>query len=100
VAAVRPRSLGYGVIALGGGRRRVEDAIDPGVGFEVLVRPGDVVTAGDSIGVVHARTGAGAAEGARILSACVRIGDDGVAPSLRPLVSHRLGGGADATDDP
>ena len=91
VIRVAARALGDGVVALGGGRRRVEDAIDPGVGFEVLVEPGDEVSAGDPLGVVHARTVADAAVGARVLTDSVIVGEtEDVA--LRPLVSHRLGG--------
>ena len=90
VAQVEPRSLGLGVVALGGGRTRIDDAIDPAVGFVVDVRPGDRVQAGDRIGIVHARDREGAEVGARILRDAVRLGEP---PSPRPLVSHRIGVG-------
>ena len=32
----------------------MSDGIDPGVGFELLVGPGDQVAVGDRLGVVHA----------------------------------------------
>ncbi len=89
VLGVRPRRLGEGVTTLGGGRRRMGDAIDPGVGFEVGVRPGDAVRPGDPLGTVHARTPAEAEEGVRILRAAVEVGDGEPEP-LRPLISHRV----------
>ena len=89
VTSVRPRILGEGVVRLGGGRRRVEDDIDPSVGFELRVRPGDALSAGDALGVVHARAPEDGEEGAAILrSAVVLDGDASV--GLRPLLSHRV----------
>jgi len=89
VTSVRPRVLGEGVVRLGGGRRRVEDDIDPSVGFELRVRPGDALSAGDALGVVHARAPEDGQEGAAILrSAVVLDGDASV--GLRPLLSHRV----------
>jgi thymidine phosphorylase len=76
------------VVALGGGRMRIGDAVDPAVGFEVDARPGDRVGVGDRLGTVHARDGEGLEAGARILRDAIRFGG---APSSRPLVSHRIG---------
>jgi len=88
VEEVEPRALGLGVVTLGGGRMRMEDAIDPAVGFEVHVGPGDRLRRGDRLGTVHARDGHGVEEGIRILREAVRFGEE---PSPRPLVSHRIG---------
>jgi thymidine phosphorylase len=88
VAEVDPRALGMGVVALGGGRTRIEDAIDPAVGFEVDVAPGDHVAPGDPMGTVHARNAHDLEVGVRILRGAIRLGE---APSPRPLVSHRIG---------
>ncbi len=46
VRAIDAEALGYAVIALGGGRRRLGEAIDHSVGLEYLVRIGDRVEAG------------------------------------------------------
>jgi pyrimidine-nucleoside phosphorylase len=89
VAGVDPRALGEGVVALGGGRRRMSDDIDLAVGFELAVAVGDEVAVGDPLGTVHARDEDGARKGARILSSAVRIGS-GEGIELRPLVSHRV----------
>ncbi|MBE3073605.1 MAG: thymidine phosphorylase, partial [Actinobacteria bacterium] len=44
VQSVEPRAVGYGVIALGGGRKNMEDIIDPSVGFVITAKPGERVT--------------------------------------------------------
>jgi pyrimidine-nucleoside phosphorylase len=89
VHRVRPLGLGRAVVALGGGRTRVGEPIDLGVGFEVWVRSGDDVTAGDAIGRVHARDAAGLEVGRRALQAAVEVGD-GPAPPGLPLVVDRV----------
>ena len=85
IHAVRPRRLGEAVIALGGGRTRVGDPIDPGVGFEVFARPGAAVHAGDVIGRVHARGPTGLEIGRQALIDSIVIGD-GPPPAHLPLV--------------
>jgi pyrimidine-nucleoside phosphorylase len=90
VHRVRPRVLGEAVVGLGGGRVRVDDAIDPGVGFEVLVRPGDEVEASTPIGRVHARDADGLDLGRRALLESVVI-EEGEAPASLPLVMERVG---------
>ncbi len=89
VRRVRPRLLGEAVVELGGGRRRMDDPIDPRVGFELQVRPGDAVAVGAPLCTVHAASEADAdlAE-ARVRSA-IQVADEG-AEGLRPLVSHRV----------
>jgi len=88
VTAVLPRPIGHGVIAMGGGRSRVEDTVDPSVGFVITVRPGDRVEAGQPLATVYARDAAGLAAGAAALTEGIRI-DEGAASPL-PLVSHRV----------
>jgi thymidine phosphorylase len=92
VHRVRARLLGEAIVALGGGRVRVEDRIDPGVGFEVLVRPGDTVSRGDPIGRVHARDAAGVALGSSALRDAVVI-EEGRGPEPLPLVLERVTAG-------
>lgn len=91
VHAVAPRILGEAVVTMGGGRARVEDDIDRGVGFEVKVRPGQPVERGDVLGIVHARDEDGVAVGTRVLSGSVLIGE-GDAPEGLPLVVERITG--------
>ena len=89
VARVEPKAIGRGVIALGGGRTRVEDVVDPTVGFVITARPGDAVSAGDALATIHARDAAGLAAGRAALADAILVGDALVAAPL-PLVSHRV----------
>lgn len=90
VAKVKPRQLGEGVVALGGGRRRIGDVLDLSVGFEVPVKPGSVVVRGDPLGTVHAGNEDSLDFGEWLLRDAVRIdGDaDDSQDRSRPLVSH------------
>ena len=47
-------ALGELVVAMGGGRRRASDAIDPRVGVTLLKRRGDPVRRGEAFALVHA----------------------------------------------
>jgi pyrimidine-nucleoside phosphorylase len=88
VVQVEPKRIGYGVIELGGGRTKVEDVVDPGVGFVISARPGDRVEEGEPLASVFARDAAGVEKGMRCLSEAISIGAG--KPKLLPLVSHRL----------
>jgi thymidine phosphorylase len=92
VVEVSPRPLGEGVIALGGGRVLMHQPIDPGVGFEMRVLPGDLVSRGDAIGVVHARDPEGARLGTDVLLQAVHLGQPGDPVARRALVSGRVDG--------
>jgi thymidine phosphorylase len=85
---VDPRAIGYGVIALGGGRRNMEDRVDPSVGFVITAKPGNHVTKGQSLATIHARGEEDLAVGRRILESAIVIGDSADPPL--PLVSHRV----------
>lgn len=89
VQRVLPERLGYGVIELGGGRRRLGDTIDPAVGFERLVEPGVWLEPEDLLGVVHARDEAGAAAGERALREACPVSDD-PPPDPLPLIIRRV----------
>ena len=88
VQAIPPRPVGHAVIALGGGRTRVEDGVDPAVGVVFAVRVGDEVQAGAPLATVHARTPAALADGCARIGALVAIGDE--PPAALPWVSHRV----------
>lgn len=87
VTRVEPRAIGEAIVALGGGRVRSEDRIDPAVGFMVLANPADQVEAGQPLATVHARDEAGAAGGLEALARAIAIGDEA---SPLPLLSHRV----------
>lgn len=88
VTQVEPRAIGRGITALGGGRTRVEDQIDPAVGFVITARPGELVRAGDPLATIFARDAAGMAAGRHALATAIAIGDEAEPPL--PLVSHRV----------
>jgi pyrimidine-nucleoside phosphorylase len=87
VTAVEPRRIGRAILELGGGRVRIEDRIDPAVGFVITVKPGDQVYSGDPIASVFARDDAGVTSGLAALAEAIAIGDEG---RLTPLITHRI----------
>jgi pyrimidine-nucleoside phosphorylase len=89
VQMVDPRAIGHGVIALGGGRKNMEDTVDASVGFVISAKPGARVAKGQTLGVVYARDEKGIAVGIAVLETAITIGDDS-APLALPLVSHRV----------
>ena len=88
VAHVEPRAIGRGITMLGGGRTKVEDVVDPTVGFVITARPGDIVRAGEPLATVFARDRDGVAGGLAVLREAIRIADDAEPPL--PLISHRV----------
>ena len=92
VGGISPRTLGYGVVELGGGRRRSDDTIDLRVGFILKVRPGDWIDRGDRLGEVHAANEADVRLGERTLRDAIRIVED-PPEAQRPLVRKRIGAG-------
>lgn len=88
VQQIEPRAVGYGVIALGGGRRNMEDKVDPSVGFVITAKPGDKVVKGQSVATIYARSPGDLDLGAKALEEAIVIGDGMVEPL--PLVSHRV----------
>ncbi|MDQ3697895.1 MAG: thymidine phosphorylase [Gemmatimonadota bacterium] len=88
VAKVDPRVVGRGIAALGGGRTRMEDRVDPSVGFVITAKPGDWVEAGEPLATIFARDAVGIATGRAALAEAIRIASEAEPPL--PLVSHRV----------
>ncbi len=88
VANVEPRAIGRGLTRLGGGRTRVDDGIDPTVGFVITARPGDWVEAGDPLATIFARDRPGIDSGRETLGGAIVIADEAEPPL--PLISHRV----------
>jgi pyrimidine-nucleoside phosphorylase len=89
VQRVEPRTIGRAIIALGGGRRTVEDQIDHTVGFVITVKPGDKVLEGEPIASVFAKDADGIRTGCDALKQAIVIGDKLKEKPLK-LVSHRV----------
>ena len=88
VAYIAPRAIGRGITLLGGGRTKVEDTVDPTVGFVITARPGDMVRAGEPLATVFARDRSGVADGMSVLREAIGIADEAELPL--PLISHRV----------
>ncbi|HXN77100.1 MAG TPA: thymidine phosphorylase [Gemmatimonadaceae bacterium] len=88
VRSVEPRAIGYGIIALGGGRRNMEAGVDPAVGFVITAKPGIHVLKGQTLATINAHSEADLAVGRSVLESAIVIGDSAEPPL--PLVSHRV----------
>ncbi len=77
-------ALGLAVIALGGGRNRAEDTVDPSVGLDVPIKRGDRVVRGQVLATVYANDAALLQDAVARVSAAVTLGD--VAPTPTPLI--------------
>jgi len=84
VTAIDAESIGTAVMALGAGRAKREDRIDPAVGLILRRKVGDAVSRGDALAEIHA---AGAAQGTEVagrVQAAYTLGRE--APPARPLI--------------
>jgi thymidine phosphorylase len=91
VASIDTRALGLAVVSLGGGRTRVEDAIDHSVGLTELAGLGDEVGPERPLCLIHAHEEASAAAALEAVRRAYRIGDP---PERRRLIYERIGGEA------
>ena len=83
LAAVDAEAIGSASVALGAGRIRKGDPIDPAVGLVVRCKIGDRIGAGEPVGEVHARSEEDAAEAARRVLAALTLTDGDVqSPTL------------------
>jgi len=99
IAQVEPKAIGRGITALGGQRTKVEDGIDPSVGFVITARPGDIVRAGEPLATVFAKDRAGVDAGMAALRTAITIAEEAEPPL--PLISHRVtGAGVELYDSP
>ena len=85
------RQIGLAVAALGGGRRRAEDAVDPAVGLTDVAGAGDAVGPERPLAVVHARSAAEAERAATSLRGAIVVGD-GQPPAVPPVYQRIAAG--------
>ncbi|MEJ5336089.1 MAG: thymidine phosphorylase [Thermus sp.] len=86
VQEVDALEVGLAVLALGGGRRKKGEAIDHGVGVELLKKPGDRAERGEPLALVYHR-GRGLEEALSRLRRAFRLGEEA---SPMPLVLEAL----------
>ena len=89
LAAVDAEAVGLASGALGAGRARKGDAIDPAVGIVLRSKIGDGLAPGEPIGEIHARTEEAAADAARRVLEALEVVDRVVEPP--PLVHRWFG---------
>lgn len=82
ISSMDCRSLGEAAGALGAGRVKKDDVIDPSVGFIVKKRIGDAVKPGDALFEIHANDEALAAKAQEKLLRCVSISGRAEIPTL------------------
>jgi thymidine phosphorylase len=78
VARFGAQGVGRAALALGAGRRRKGDRIDPGSGVEVLAKPGDRIERGERIARLYGERGEGRAE--TLVLEALEICDEPVEP--------------------
>jgi pyrimidine-nucleoside phosphorylase len=82
LARVDAEALGRAAAALGAGRMKKGDAIDPAVGIEFFPKIGDRLGRKDTIGFVHARSERDAMVVEQRLLAAIDVASDAVPPPL------------------
>ena len=80
VAGIDALSVGRAVLALGGGRERKGEAIDHGVGVELLRKPGEAVQAGESVVRIYHRDARGLEVATRLLAEGLSVSAQAPAP--------------------
>jgi thymidine phosphorylase len=81
VTAMDTRAVGVAVVALGGGRRRADDAIDHSVGLTGMCALGDAMDDNRPLAIVHAASDSDAQAACRALREAVSIGSEAPAPA-------------------
>jgi pyrimidine-nucleoside phosphorylase len=76
--------IGRASAALGAGRDRVDDAVDPGVGITVVAGIGHGVASGDAVLTLHHRTEARLAAALPLARSAIHVGDE--PPRSRPPI--------------
>ena len=88
VSGIDGVALGNSVVALGGGRLRAQDRIDPGVGLSEIAALGDYVDQGESLCMIHAASPEAADAAELAVSEAMRVSDS--SPDVAPLILGRV----------
>lgn len=76
ITKVNATEIGHAIATIGGGRVRIDDEIDPTVGFVAEVKIGDRINAGEAIGVVYCREESKAHDAAKRIAAAYEVGEE------------------------
>ena len=88
VQAVDALAVGQAVLVLGGGRERKNEAIDHGVGVELVKKPGEAVAAGEVLARIYHRDGRGLEKALELLKGGIRV--DAEQPEVPELILGRV----------
>ena len=77
--------IGEAVVLLGGGRKTLDDQIDPAVGILLGKKVGDEVNKGEILAVIHANQTGTAREAIEMIRSAFTI-DTAPAPKTRPIL--------------
>ncbi len=91
VTKVNTAEIGHAIAAIGGGRLRIDDAIDPTVGFISEIKIGDRVAAGAVLGTVYCRDESNAREAAQRIQTAYEIDDQSpkeIPPLMREVINE------------
>ena len=80
--------VGRATVALGAGRNRVDDAVDPAVGAVVMAHPGDPVSKGDPIIELHYRRESDLAAALDLIGRAIEMADE--PPKVLPLIVEEV----------
>jgi thymidine phosphorylase len=90
IARIDARALGLAVVELGGGRRRVEDAIDPAVGLAEVRGVGEAVGRDRPLAIVHARSAGDAEAAAHRVRQAVTVREEPTAATASPVLRRMV----------
>ncbi len=76
ITGINAAEIGRAIASIGGGRTRIEDAIDPGVGYAAESRIGGEVKAGEALGLLYCRELGQAQTASERIRAAYIIGDE------------------------
>ena len=88
VTHVDALAIGLAAVAMGAGRTRVDQKIDPAVGISILAKPGAPVRRGHELAQLHVRSVDDGEKVAERVRAAFQVGRSPPAP--KPLVRGRL----------
>ncbi|RWR09853.1 thymidine phosphorylase [Paenirhodobacter populi] len=89
VTQVNARALGEAVVALGGGRLKATDRVNPSVGLTGLAVIGEEMEEGEPLALIHASSRADADAAIAAVLAAYELGEDPL--SEPPLIHDRIG---------
>jgi pyrimidine-nucleoside phosphorylase len=87
VTSINTTEIGHAIAAIGGGRVRIEDAIDPAVGYMAEAKIGAELRSGEALGLIYCRDKTAAAMAAARIQAAYEISDEPSKTQL-PLVKE------------